>query len=106
MKLYALLIGVALTATGCVTTELVPNADAVRVTSSAEVVKHCRFLGNVKVSDRLNTGYFAENAAIENTDRRLRNAVIEKGGNTVHLAHQAAGYTGATASGEVYDCPN
>lgn len=102
MRLLAALV-TPLLLSGCVTTKLAPGADAVRVTSNGETVKDCKFLGEIKASDRMNGG-FGQGAAEENTDRRLKNQAIEMGGNVVLLNRANTSYFGSSARGEVYAC--
>lgn len=89
----------------CVTTRLTPDASRVRVTGNSAVVSGCEYLGDVKASDRMNGGLVGQDAAEENTDRRMRNAAAAMGGNVVHLQRERADYFGASARGEVYRCP-
>jgi len=88
----------------CVTTELTQDAKSVRITSNADVVHECSYLGEAKASDRLNGGLLGQGAAEENTDRKLKNAAAEKGGNVVLLGDSRADFTGASARGEIYRC--
>lgn len=88
---------------GCVTTKLVPGADSIRVTSNGETVKGCKFIGEIKASDRMNGG-FGQGAAEENTDRRLKNQALEMGGNVILLNRSNTSYYGSSARGELYSC--
>lgn len=96
----------ALLLSACVTTQLKPGADQVRVTTNAETVRGCESLGNIKASDRMNGGVFGQDAAEENTDRRLRNQAVALGGNVVFLDRASTGIDGSSARGEVYRCPS
>jgi Domain of unknown function (DUF4156) len=95
---------VMLSSSACVTTQLTPAAQKVRVTTNVEVVRGCKFVGEVKASDRMNGGMFGQDAAEENTYRRLKNRAAQIGGNVVLLNRASTGYSGATARGEVYRC--
>lgn len=94
----ALLVG------GCVT-DLVRGAESVRITTNADVVKACKYIGAVRAKDRMNGGVLGEDTARENTDRRLKNQAAEMGANVVHLQMADYGYFGASGQGEAYLCP-
>lgn len=88
----------------CVTTKLASGADAVRVTDNADVVKSCQYIGEAKASDRMNGGLLGMDAAEENTYRRLKNRVVEMGGDTVHIQRASTTQAGASLRGEAYKC--
>ena len=90
--------------TGC-TTAYTVGAESVRVTANDAVVKGCRYIGEAKGRDRMNGGMFGMDKAEENSHRRLKNAAFQMGGTTVHLQKADWGSFGASARGEVYDCP-
>jgi hypothetical protein len=91
--------------TSCVTTTLTPSGERVRVTTNTETVRGCDFVGEVKASDRMNGGALGQDAAEENTYRRLRNDAAAMGGNIVLLNRASTGRNGSTARGEVFRCP-
>lgn len=101
-RLVGLLL-VPMLLSACVTTELTPAGENVRVTSNAEAVEGCELLGETQASDRLNTG-IAQSSGEENTFRRMRNQAAAMGGNVVHLLTNDTGFYGASARGEVYRC--
>jgi hypothetical protein len=102
MRRLILLALVALS--GCVTTRVQPGAESVRVTTNADVVQGCEYLGAVKASDRMNGGLIGQDAAEENVDRRLKNKTHAMGGNVVHVQRGGAVYAGASMRGEAYRC--
>jgi hypothetical protein len=102
MKVLVTLL--ALSFTGCVTTSLTPAGEAVRVTSNPEVVKQCKFVGEVFGRDRMNGGLAGQWAAEENANRRIRNRAAEMGGNVVLLVTDSTGFSGSTKRGEAYKC--
>lgn len=102
-KQTAMLAG-ALMLASCVTTKLTERGEQVRVTTNNEVVRGCKYIGEVKASDRMNGGAFGQDAAEENTDRRIKNAAAEKGADTVLLSRADKSGLGASARGEAYFC--
>lgn len=103
MRRIAVLVA-ALAISGCVTTQLKPGAESVRITSNPEVVRGCKVIGEVRAADRMNGGMVGQDAAEENTYRRLRNAAVDMGANVVYLERAGTGYYGASARGEAYIC--
>ena len=90
---------------GCVTTQLTPEAQAVRITSNPEAVRGCEVLGEVKGSDRMNGGMLGQGAAEENSRRRLRNAAAKLGANVVLVESANVAVLGGTSQrGEAYRC--
>jgi hypothetical protein len=100
----AALVAIACLLAGCVTTTLQPGAAAVRVTTNPDVIASCSYVGQVKASDRMNGGLLGQDAAEENTHRRLQNRAHAMGGNAVFVNSSAADLSGARARGEVYSC--
>lgn len=90
--------------TGCVTTQLTPEAQAVRVTTNADAVKNCKYIGAVDGSDRMNGGMVGQMAAEENANRRLRNNAAKMGANVVLMATSTTGMSGSRERGEAYAC--
>lgn len=93
-----------LVATTCVTAQLTPEAEAVRVTTNPAAVQGCEPLGEVKGSDHLNGG-IGQGAAEENARRRLRNETAKRGGNVVLVESGQTGWGGSSQRGEAYRCP-
>jgi hypothetical protein len=98
----ALLIGVA----GCVTTQLTPEAMAIRVTANPEAVKGCKYLGAVEGKDTMNGGMLGQGAAEENAMRKIRNHAAEMKANVVFLVPQSTKFSGSHQRGEAYHCEN
>lgn len=81
--------------TACVTVALAPGAEKVRLTSSAQDVKSCTAVGNVRVpADVQKNDPFTDD-----TSNELRNQAIGLGGNTVFVTSDALG------EGVAYRCP-
>ena len=78
MRRFAILAGIVLA--GCVTTKVTPEGESVRVTTNPEAIKGCRYVGDIQASDRMNGGAFGQDAAEENTFRRVKNATAAMGG--------------------------
>ncbi len=97
-------LALCLLATGC----LVPVNHyglQVRLTTNPDVVKGCRFIGEVRGADHLNGGALGSETAQENAERILRNNAGQIGANVVLLSRTRSHYyTGATAIGEAYAC--
>src|SRR5437867_10657628 len=85
---------------GCMT-HLTPEAEAVRITTDATAVHGCTRLGEVKGDDHMHGGLLAGKAT-ENAERKLRQATVQLGGNTVLLLSSAGGYSGASQRGEAF----
>lgn len=103
MRRYA--IGLLLATSACVTTKLSPEAQAIRLTSNADVVKGCKFLGNVEGTDNMNGGMLGQNAAAENAMRRMKNKAAALHANTIFLtANDGTKFSGSTQRGEAYAC--
>lgn len=101
-KVAAILTG--LTVAACVTTNLTPAGSKVRLTSNPDVVKPCKFLGEVKGADRMNGGMMGQGAAEENANRRLRNNAAAMGADTVFVGTSTTGFSGSVQRGEAYIC--
>lgn len=98
-------IAIAATAlASCVTTKLNERSASVQITANAEAVRGCRYVGEVHAADRMNGGLFGQDAAEENTYRRMRNQAAELGASIVLLHRAETGYNGASARGEAYAC--
>lgn len=80
----------------CVSTT--PAGEKVRVTSNSDVVKGCKFLGNVKATSGWG-GSGGTGLAGSNTEKTLQNKTAELGGNVVFVVS-----SGIHASGEAYRC--
>jgi uncharacterized protein YbjQ (UPF0145 family) len=89
---------------GCVTTDLTPEAERVRITSNPEVVRPCKFVGEVTGADRMNGGTMGQGAAEENANRRLRNNAAAMGADTVFVGTSTTNTSGSVQRGEAYQC--
>jgi uncharacterized protein YbjQ (UPF0145 family) len=89
---------------GCVTTSMTAKGQEVRMTSNPDIVKGCKFLGEVKGSDHMNGGFVGQGAAEENANRRLRNNAAQMGANTVFIATSTTNTSGSVQRGEAYLC--
>lgn len=81
---------------------LTPGGQQVRVTTNADVVRGCRFVGNVSSGSGFGGG-----AGQERTQIDLQNKTAQMGGNVLYLATSGGGWApngGAWASGEAYFC--
>ena len=91
--------------TGCVTTSLSHDGANVRVTLNPDVVKGCKYIGEIVGRDRLNGGALGQSAAEQNADNRIKNHAAELGANVVLLSTNETGFSGSTKRGEGYSCP-
>lgn len=89
---------------GCVTVRLSPDGEMVRLTSNPEVVRNCKYVGQVKGSDHMNGGLAGQGAAEENAMREIRNNAAEMRANTVHILNVTTGTSGSAVRGEAYQC--
>jgi hypothetical protein len=80
----------------CVSTT--PAGEKVRVTANPDVVKGCKFLGNVKATSGWG-GSAGTGLAGSNTEKTLQNKTAALGGNVVFVVS-----SGIHASGEAYAC--
>lgn len=80
----------------CVSTT--PAGEKVRVPGNPDVVKGCKFLGNVKATSGWG-GSAGTGLAGSNTEKTLQNKTAELGGNVVFVVS-----SGIHASGEAYRC--
>jgi len=76
----------------------------VRLTSNAEVVRNCKYIGQVKGSDHMNGGLSGQGAAEENAMREIRNSAAEMRANTVHILNVTTGTSGSAVRCEAYHC--
>lgn len=84
------------TVASCVSTT--PAGERVRVTSNPDVVRGCKFLGNVKATSGWG-GSAGTGLAGSNTEKTLQNKTAQLGGNVVFIVS-----SGIHASGEAYRC--
>jgi hypothetical protein len=91
-----------LTMVGC--SSLTPEGSAVRITSNPDVVKGCKFIGQVEGSDHMNGGLLGQGAAENNATVRLQNEAAAMGANTVFLSRSSTGFSGSSQLGEAYSC--
>ena len=82
---------------GCVT--LSGKGAQVRITSNPEIVRECKFLGNVKSTSGWG-GSAGTGLAGSNTEKSLQNSTADLGGNVLFVIS-----SGIHASGEAYYCP-
>jgi hypothetical protein len=80
----------------CITAS--PAAEKIRMTSNPEVVRGCKFLGNVRATSGWG-GSAGTGIAGHNTDVALREKTAKLGGNVVYVVE-----SGIHASGEAYFC--
>jgi hypothetical protein len=85
-----------LSLTACVSAS--PAGEKVRTTSNPEVVRGCKFLGNVRATSGWG-GPAGTGIAGHNTDVALREKTARLGGNVVYVVE-----SGIHASGEAYLC--
>jgi uncharacterized protein YbjQ (UPF0145 family) len=97
-------LGLLLFISACVTTDLTPEAAQVRITSNPDVVRQCKFLGEVTGADRMNGGTMGQGAAEENANRRLRNNAAKMGADTVFVGVSTTNTSGSVQRGEAYQC--
>lgn len=81
---------------GCVS--LSPAGAQVRITSNPEVVRGCKFLGNIKSTSGWG-GAAGTGLAGSNTEKALQNQTANLGGNVAFVVS-----SGIHASGEAYNC--
>lgn len=87
---------ILLTLSACVSTT--PQGAKVRVTSNADVVRACQFLGNVKATSSFG-GSGGTGIAGSNTEKTLQNKTAALGGDVLFVVA-----SGIHASGEAYRC--
>jgi hypothetical protein len=78
-----------------------PQAAKVRITSNAEVVKQCKFMGNVTAKA---TGGTWATTPGERAQLRMQQETLDLGGDTVLIAATAADARVAHTTGEAYKC--
>jgi hypothetical protein len=88
----------------CVTTSLTPRGEKVRLTSNPDVVRPCKYVGEVTGADRMNGGTAGQGAAEENANRRLRNNAAQIGADTVFIGTSTTNTSGSVQRGEAYQC--
>lgn len=96
MSRSGLLFVCAALLSACVSTT--PQGARVRVTSNPDVVKPCKFLGNVRATSGWG-GSAGTGLAGSNTEKTLQNKTASLGGNVVFVVA-----SGIHASGEAYRC--
>ncbi|HYK03048.1 MAG TPA: DUF4156 domain-containing protein [Thermoanaerobaculia bacterium] len=99
-----LIIAAVVASTACVTTNVTPGGEKVRITSNPDVVKPCKFIGEVKGADRMNGGFMGQGSAEENANRRLRNNAAAMGADTVFIGTSTTNTSGSVQRGEAYIC--
>lgn len=100
MKNIYLTIIFGIAVVGCASNN--PNANMVRVTDNTEVVRSCKFVGNVRAASMFGGAIGDERATTE-----LQSKVADLGGNVLYLLTSKSGKSvadGASATGEAYRC--
>jgi len=96
LKSAIVVLSVVCSLSACVS--MTPEGEAVRVTTQADVVKGCKFVGNVKATSGWG-GVAGQGIADSNTEKTLQNKTAKAGGNVVYVNN-----SGQHASGEAYRC--
>jgi hypothetical protein len=93
----------AIMVSGCAS--LTAQGKLVRVTSNPDVVRGCKFVGNVKASSGWG-GPAGGNMGEDQVQTKLQNETAEMGGNVLYLtSNRAGGYGGSSRGiGEAYRC--
>ena len=99
MRIRLLVTLTAFALCACVTA-LTQAGSQVRVTSNADVVSGCEFLGQVAGSSQSGVASRAERDVMN----ELRNMAADLGGNVVFLTTSTSGYAGRASVGEAYRC--
>jgi hypothetical protein len=89
-------------AISCISTT--PEGSKVRITTNPDVVRACKFLGEVRGTERMWGGTAGQGAAQDNAVNRLKNKTAEMGGNVVFLNSATTNTSGSTQIGEAYRC--
>lgn len=94
---------VAILASGCAS--LSAEGKLVRVTNNPDVVRGCKFVGNVKASSGWG-GPAGGNIGEDQVQTKLQNETAEMGGNVLYItSNRAGGYGGSSRGiGEAYQC--
>jgi hypothetical protein len=104
MRAFAVVV--LIIGSGCATAHPTPAPQAVRFTSSREVVRGCTSLGIVDSSDKTQGGTVDQVPVEQDRYRRLRNEAARLGANLVLLPEAPGGLTsGSQVNGEAYKCP-
>lgn len=96
--LSMVLLGTLVGLVGCVS--MTPAAEAVRITTSPDVVANCKFLGNVKATSGFG-GPLGTALGESNAEKALQKKTLKLGGNVLNLTS-----SGVHSSGEAYRCPD
>lgn len=96
MRKHAWILAILLVPSACSSTS--PAGEKVRVTNNQEVVRGCKFLGNVKATSGWG-GSGMSGVAANNTEVALREKTAKLGGNVVYVVS-----SGVHATGEAYNC--
>lgn len=94
----------AIFSSGCATT-LSNKGSLVRVTSQAEEVKDCKYLGQVTSSSSWG-GFAATGLGFENAMNELKNKAAEMGGNVLLTQVISNTMGGTRMIGDAYYCQN
>lgn len=104
MKVVSSILIMILSLTACSTVNLSAEGSQVRLTSNSDVIRNCRYLGQVQGTDHMNGGLAGQGAAEENAMRKVRNRAAAMGADTIHLITHTTGFSGAAVRGEAYKC--
>lgn len=102
---WNLWIGIVALVFACGCVSLSTGGAAVRITANPDVVKDCKFVGQVSGSDHMWGGTAAQGIAEQNATAELQNKAADMGANTVFLARSSTGFSGSSQLGEAYVCP-
>jgi hypothetical protein len=101
-QLRRVLLAVLVAAVSCVSTTL--KGSKVRITTNPDVVRGCKYIGQVRGSERMWGGMAGQGAAQDNAVNRLKNKTAEMGGTVVFLNSATTNTSGSTQIGEAYRC--
>jgi hypothetical protein len=102
----ALAVVVALTVSGCATSQRTPAPQAVRFTVNRDAVSGCTSVGIIDSSNKPNEGTVEQMPVEQDRYRRLRSEAARLGANVVLLPESPTGMTsGSLVNGEAYKCP-
>ncbi len=100
MKLIAVGLGLAVSS-ACVS--VTPAGEKVRVTTSAEVVHECTYIGVVEGRSSWG-GYAGQSTGEKNSMAKLQNNAAAMGADTVLIVTSHSGMGGSQQRGEAYRC--
>ncbi len=98
-----IVVAAAAALSGCYRSKLAPEAEAVRLTFTADQVRGCESKGLVSTKDRQG-GLFGQGTAKRNVEINLKNAAKARGANVIFIAKLTNGYWGSSGQGEAFAC--